>query len=285
MFQSLISSFTGGSVESAASPPLVEKVPERIELNDDSKSHCIKSGDLAIERFFLEVKSDSSQNGWDSYCSSEKLSIWKKLDENSGVYCLKLVGCLPFPCEVVQKILFDNSLRMAWDTVLEEVRELQSTLPDGRSLLYISMKTPIGISYRDFVHLRSNRENVECGTQGSNAVVDISVDKGVVPEREGYVRGHTFMSGGLFEPIQMDCSSSSPGDASENANSNATLIGCRYSMLSEVDIKGNVPKSLVNAIIAKSTIDWFDSLSNACDLFQQGKLIPNPNGNLGGWLW
>jgi len=46
----------------------------------------------------------------------------------------------------------------------------------------------------------------------------------------------------------------------------------QYAAISQVDVCGELPKLLINAIAAKGTADWFTNLDKACASYTSGKL-------------
>jgi len=270
MFQSLLDTFY--SSDPSSTTPEENKItdaPEKVELSEAVQNRVQQQSDAAFKSFLDDLDADPAKTGWENYVDTPDIAVWKKWDEGTGIYRLKLIARIAFPVDVVEKVMFDHTLRMTWDRVIKEIKELNSDA--DKSLLYISVNVPMGLSYRDFVHLRGSRvmpSKID-PSKKAKVIVDVSVDE-TVPERADHVRAHTILSGGLFEPIAV----------AENRE------GCLYHMVSEVDIKGDVPKSLVNLVLAKSTLDWIDSLSKACDLFVKGQLIPGEqsSGGWGSWL-
>jgi len=113
---------------------------------------------------------------------------------------------------------------------------------------YISSHCPPGITNRDFVHIRIEQNDEERGISTS---LDQSVTHPSHPETKSYIRAHTFFSGLLLTRKE---------DGST-----------RYSAVSQADVRGDVPKILVNALASKSTADWFASLEKACADYVAGK--------------
>jgi hypothetical protein len=110
--------------------------------------------------------------------------VTSRKDEETGIYRLKMVGRLPFPMQVVEKVLFDNKLRVLWDTVVDEISEVEHN-SDGTTVLYIRTKTPPGISNRDFVHLRDVKEFPK---DNSKVVLDVSTEYEKLPPKSDYIR-------------------------------------------------------------------------------------------------
>jgi hypothetical protein len=218
--------------------------------------------DQKIEEFLTDLKKPDPT--WEKCACDDYITFWRKMDEQTGIYMLKFIGRLPYIPEIVEKVLFDNKLRPSWDTVIEDIKEIQQ-LDNERVILHILVKSPSfsGVSNRDLVHIRTSREiicNPKTGEKGK-LVVDISDTETTIPEKEGYVRAQTLMSAGILEPTMIP-------NLQTKTLQNATL----YSMISHVDIKGYVPKAIVNMVSTYSTIEWFKALNKACEMYVKGEL-------------
>jgi len=214
----------------------------------------IQQADAAIDQFLLDLQSDKS---WEKCNSNDRVSVWRKMDDNTGIYAIKMIGRIPFPQEVVEAVLFVHSLRISWDKVLEDVKEIDEL--DGQAhLLHIITKAPPGVTYRDFVHLRRVRHNSK---DKSKVVLDISTLSDKVPEHQDYIRAHTFCSGAILL-----------SDLIPNMETKKLDEGTKYSMISQLDMRGYIPKTIVNWAVAYKSMDWFESLNQACLSYAKGEL-------------
>jgi hypothetical protein len=220
-----------------------------------------KKADKMVETFLKEL-SDSADATWEFCTSTERITVWKKLDEDTGIYQIKFVGMVPSPQEVVEKVLFTNELRTQWDKVIELI-EILEEYPDGDCLLHFQVGGLFGIGCRDLVHYRAYRELPE---EKARIILDLSVESDKCPEKSGYTRAHTIVSAGKFQPTKVL-------NKSTKQLEDATL----YSMISEVDAKGYIPKGLVNMFLPKATLDWWDSLCVACENDKKGQSL-QPKG-------
>ena len=53
------------------------------------------------------------------------MTIWYKTDDKTGIYKLKMIAKIPHPVSVVDDVLFIHELRMVWDTVISDIKELE----------------------------------------------------------------------------------------------------------------------------------------------------------------
>jgi len=220
--------------------------------------------DKAIGDFLEQVKKPESD--WEKCGSNDRVTVWRKFEEDSGLYKLKIVGKIPVAPEVVSDVLFNHKMRLAWDTVLESIVELETT-PFDATILHITAKSPpmTMVANRDFVHIRTARETNHTTSKNEKAkvVVDISVEHPQAPEKEGVVRALTLLSGGVLESTLIP-----------NMQTKGLDNGTVYYMISHVDLKGYIPKTIVNLVSATTTLAWFESLSAAAEKHAKGELKP-----------
>jgi hypothetical protein len=220
--------------------------------------------DKAIDDFIAELKKPASETDWEKCGSNDRVTVWRKFEENSGLYKLKMVGKINVPPEVVSEVLFNHKLRLAWDTVLESINEIDTT-PFGSTVLHITARSPpmTMVANRDFVHVRTTRETAHTSVKNEKAkvVVDISIEHPAAPEKEGVVRAYTLLSGGILESTLIP-----------NMQTKGLDSGTIYHMISHVDLKGYIPKTIVNLVSATTTLAWFESLATAAEKYHKGEL-------------
>jgi len=212
----------------------------------------------AIKQFLQEL--ENSEAEYEKVSHNEHVSIYRKLDNTIGIYRIKVVGTIPHPVDIVDKVLFDNELRVLWDTIFETMQEVD-TLDNGSSVIYIAAKSPPGISNRDMIHIRTRKElpsNQEFPNEKRRLILDVSTEHDQIPLREDYVRAHTVFSGGVLESCDMT----------------QKQIGTKYTTIALADIKGSVPTAIVNMVMSKQSLEWFGSVIKACDLYVKGQLHP-----------
>jgi len=228
-----------------------------MDTTQESKSPVtIQQADQAIDLFLSELKTDKD---WEKANSNERVTVWRKFDETTGIYRIKIIGRLPFPQSAIDGALFVHKNRKVWDQVVEEIVEIDD-LAGEASILYITTRVPPGVAPRDFVHVRRVRLDQK---DNSKIVLDVSTVSEKAPEKEGYVRAHTYYSGAIVE-----------SDLIPNMETKKLDEGTKYSMISQVDLKGYIPKTIINWALAYTTMEWFESLYKACEAFSKGQLVP-----------
>jgi len=242
----------GTSTPNPLIPPENASMEERISIIEQT-----------ISGFIDEVNTPDPT--WELCFEREAVKVWRMKDDNSGVYKIKFIGKIPHPQVTVLKVLFDHNLRKTWDSVIEDIVE-GDELSNGSKVLYIATRSPVwGIAPRDFVHIRSERDPPEHSKTSGKVILDISTVHDESPDRanDGYVRAHTYVSGGLFETLMV------PNMKTKELNETV-----KYTMVTQADVKGIIPKMIVNSVSSSATAAWFDSLTKACENYTNGTLKP-----------
>jgi hypothetical protein len=165
-----------------------------------------------------------------------------------------MVGNLPYPLEVVDAVLNITELRLKWDKGITAI-EIVDQLENGLVVVYMSSNAPPGISNRDFLHLRITTNN----ESGAKIILDKSVTHPSKPNAKGYIRAITIFSGLILSTKQIQ-------------EAGKTVEVTNYAAISQVDVCGDIPTLIVNAVAAKATADWFANLEKACAAHTNGKL-------------
>jgi len=211
-----------------------------------------------IQEFISEVKTPDHEK-WEKCAQTDFFTVWRKKEyDETGLHRLKIVGRIPHTVAVVNKVLFDYELRVAWDTVLATIKHVEK-LSNGADILYLAARAPFGIAARDFVHIRTTKDL----PKGMKLVLDVSTTHPSCPENIEYVRAETIFSGGILESTFVP-----------NMETKSLQEATLYSMITQVDIKGIIPKTLINLVVTNATCDWFVKLTDACGKYAKGELKP-----------
>jgi len=204
---------------------------------------------------FLKELEETIDEGWKVSVEKKNLTVARKRTPGTDVYRLRMIGNLQYPVDVVDAVLNNTELRLKWDKGLTSVEAVEQ-LENGLSVVYISTNAPPGISNRDFLHLRIINST---GESGSKIILDKSVTHPSKPVAKGYIRAITIFSGLILSKRQ-------------TMEGGKILDVTQYAAISQVDVCGELPKLLINAIAAKGTADWFANLDKACAAYISGKL-------------
>jgi len=119
------------------------------------------------------------------------------------------------------------------------------------SVLYYLVKAPFGISNRDFLQKRKVINDFP--TQGITYMHYKSTEHPDVPKYKGIVRAETIISGYVIEQIQDDPPIT------------------KLIIISQNDIKGLIPKYIVNLASGKAPKQWVNNLIAGCRNYDSNK--------------
>jgi hypothetical protein len=198
----------------------------------------------------LTEKAEESNDGWDVCVDRADIKVSKQ-QTGEGVITLRAWATVPGVELCAAFYLFHNfEERVKWDKVYETMK-LIGQPEKGSDLLYSVIKAPI-VTPRDFLQYRRARVMED----GSVLIVLRSAQHPDCPENKSNIRAETFISGYV---LRQDWDGDKP-------ILNVFLMSC-------LDIKGLIPKWIVNSQAPKKPADWVDTLRRAALDYQKS----NPN--------
>ena len=164
---------------------------------------------------------------------TKEYKLWLKTNENvyqvKGVMTVK--GLTPEEC---YRMLNDFEIREKWDDIMCNFQVLRKT-NEFIDHIYMMILAPWPVTDRDFVQKRTKAKNYK----GYDYVMHfVSDDIQEMPQRKNFVRAMTHISGYLFKQ--------SPDDPE------STIM----TLIAQTDIRGMVPKSLVNYNAQRMPKKW-----------------------------
>ncbi|KAF4667971.1 hypothetical protein FOL46_002247 [Perkinsus olseni] len=201
---------------------------------------------------FLEEKERASYTGWDVCVDKTKIKVVKlKSDVSPSVLVRAWATVTDTPAELVLYHIHDFERRVEWDKTFSEMRLLKPSKGDELcDTLYCVLRAPFGVQARDFLQYR--RVFVQPPkNQGDKRYLILmrSASRAEMPEVQlilsSYIRAETIISGYIIE---------------QAADSNDTSLF----ILSQTDIKGLIPKWIVNTAAGRVPVQWVESLEEAC---------------------
>ena len=185
--------------------------------------------------------------GYTNVINEKKCKVYKRLVEGIPVILIKAFANLPYSKDVVFEAIANLNIRKQWDSVFSELRVVNHEGENGAEILYMIIKSPVFIvKNRDFVQQRKIWRNFP--TTKSHMLHFISIDSPDCPENKKCIRAETVISGYYMQD-----------DPEEPGHS---LLG----VLSQTDIKGDIPVFLVNKFAPKSSKSWIKSLYKGCEI-------------------
>ena len=106
------------------------------------------------------------------------------------------------------------------------------------------IKTPFGITRRDWLQQRI--EIHDYPEPGTIVLHFVSTEHPEMPPKKGIIRAETIISGYIIRPT--------------------TEKTCNVTIISQNDIKGLIPRALVNSIASKAPVDWVNNMNKGCKL-------------------
>jgi len=220
-----------------------------IEMQSKSMEHSgsnINAGsddDREVPEDFLDlqmaVEEDTSK--WGRVWETNDLLVFKKKTDGTPMVMIKAIAMLKdIPADIVYTAIFDTDIRQSWDKLFHKFEVVEHD--DQHTVLYYVIKAPLGISNRDFLQLR--RVEHDWPRKGVTYMHYKSIEHEEKPEYKGIVRAETIMSGYVIEQIQDDPPIT------------------KLIVVSQNDIKGLIPKYLVNMASGKAPKQWIANLVN-----------------------
>jgi len=214
-------------------------IPERNYGTDD---HDLKN--------FVDIMNEKplKKNGYSKVIDEPDTKIYKKMTEGTPVILIKSICHIPYDKQVIFSAIADLDIRKKWDSVFSELKVVNHDGENGAEILYMIIKSPsFLVSDRDFVQQRKMWKNFP--DERSHILHFISVENKDCPINKKIVRAETVISGYFIKD-------------DEERGPNHSILG----IISQTDIKGNIPTWLVNKFAPKSSKGWVKSLYKGCKM-------------------
>ncbi|CAD8148626.1 unnamed protein product [Paramecium octaurelia] len=181
-------------------------------------------------------------DGWEIILKKENLIIYKTFKPgNPAVFVKGHSDLQGISIDILLKAIHNEKYRQKWDKILLsfQVLERESAIVD---IIYYYVKSPPCVDNREFCQKRILKYDFP--KPGKTCLLYFSVDHNKAPKFKGHIRAETLISGYILESI--------PG-------------GSRLYFCSNNDVKGDIPKSLVNYVASRAPISWINSLRKGCE--------------------
>ena len=189
----------------------------------------------------LKMNAEEDVSEWSQVCKTDEVIVFKKKTEGSPMILVKAVATLRgIPAEIVFKAIYDTDIRQTWDKLFYRFEVVEHDEEKLETVLYYIIKAPFGISNRDFLQRRRVMYNFP--KKDVTTMHFKSIEHPDKPPVSGIIRAETILSGYIIEQIQDDPPVSQ-------------LI-----VISQNDIKGLIPKYLVNLASGRAPKQWIANL-------------------------
>ena len=135
--------------------------------------------------------------------------------------------------------IIDPDLRPKWDQNFDKFSLIPHSRQDECEILYCTINSPFGVTPRDFLQYR--KSIVDPGVVTIIMRSAVHSDK---PPISGFIRAESLISGYVIR---------------QNGSN------CELFLMSQTDIKGLIPKWMVNMVAAKAPAQWVDNLVKSCN--------------------
>eukprot|EP00455_Lapot_gusevi_P048910 TRINITY_DN683_c0_g1_i9.p1 TRINITY_DN683_c0_g1~~TRINITY_DN683_c0_g1_i9.p1 ORF type:complete len:171 (-),score=40.50 TRINITY_DN683_c0_g1_i9:584-1096(-) len=155
--------------------------------------------------------------------------------------------------------IFDFDKALQWGDAWKEMVYIEK-INDLNDCIYLKADTPRAVTARDFVQFRASR----CNDPENPTLCTIVFRNGSHPQypeswstEKGFIRGETLgVIGYTIQQIEPRAQ-----------GSGKPQLACRVSFCTCFDLKGMIPKRLVNWVASKAPIKWAANLQEAVDKF------------------
>ncbi|EAR94352.1 START domain protein (macronuclear) [Tetrahymena thermophila SB210] len=136
--------------------------------------------------------------------------------------------------------IYNAELRSQWDKVTQGFTVIDK-LQDGVDIIYFFVDPGLGVTKRDFCQTRVLKKDYP--QKGQTTIVFYSIQHPSCPERKGYIRAFSHIAGYVIRPQGKDTS---------------------LTIMTQSDVKGIVPKYVVNYMAARAPPKWIESMKKGC---------------------
>lgn len=198
-----------------------------------------------------------SVDGWNLQYDKQGTKVFSKVKDGSTVRLIKVVTKFnDVSCSLMYDVLHDGDYRRCWDENMVDCYEI-CQLDRCNDIGYYSIKCPKPMKNRDFVTQRS------WSWKDDNFIIfNHSVHHKSAPLKKGFIRGSSILSGYYVQK---------KGE------------GLSLTYVSQVDLKGNLPKWLVNRASTKIAPKVIKNIHEAALDYQAWKAEHAPSYKP--WIW
>jgi hypothetical protein len=204
---------------------------------------------------FLSGLRDEPLTNWDVCVDRKEIKIAKTQTE-TGCITLRAWATVPGVDMGVAFYLFANHIeRVKWDKVFAKMSLVAEDV-QGSQILYSLMKVP-AVTPRDFLQYRRCLVRED----GSVQIVLRSAAHQDMPEQKGVIRAESYIAGYILK-----------------ATYNGTTPVLNIFLMSCLDIKGLIPKWVINLTAPRKPAEWVETLRKAALEYQESH--PNYHENM-----
>ena len=173
---------------------------------------------------------------------NKKITLGKIANKESPVVLVRAKAWIEADPDLIFTLLHDIKIRDNWDSVICDLKIID-TYDDTTDVLYSRFKASMGATDRDFVQIRKVTKN----KFGYNSIIAMrSIEHKRCPPMKKRIRANTMISGYIVKQ---------EGDK------------CLLGIISQTDIKGMVPRFIINALAPRKPQEWVRKLEKAIKMY------------------
>jgi len=196
------------------------------------------------------VAACDSTDGWNEIVNEADIKVWDQKSDKSSINIVRIWAHFKsIDPLILYDVLHDPEYRATWDDHMVEGYNIQQ-IDVNNDVGYYSAKGMLAISGRDFCNQRAWR------VKGDEYVIkNHSVKHPKCPEKKGFVRAWSFMTGYLVRKHD---------------------TGCTLVYYTQTDPKGWIPSSVVNTVTKKFAPKNIQKLEEHSSKYTEWKNQHNP---------
>jgi hypothetical protein len=243
--------------ESSPGRATFTSVSEMLNEQDENLRH---STPISVEEIQSAVSYVESTRGlaedqtWSLCCSTDTFDCYKSIDDKTGLVRTRTWARIAgIPPQTLFHILYDNEARKHWDHHYARFETIFRDPNDPNlDILDAIVSAPLGCANREFLEWRrkmlpqQNRENRE-----GKFVIFLRSWSGPTsrPVIRGNVRAEVWLSAYLIQWWKDE--------------ETGEVLGSEVMVMTQIDIKGLIPKYLVNALSSSAPKKWVKGVTSA----------------------
>lgn len=193
----------------------------------------------------LRQKSEEPLKGWDLCVDRKEIQV-AKIQNDTGCITLRAWATVPgVDIHVAFYLFADHRERVKWDKSFSKMDVLATQ--QGSDIFYSILSVPM-VTPRDFLQWR----RVRILEDGSIHIVLRSAEHPDMPDQKGVIRAESFIAGYI---LRQEFEGSTPV--------------LKLFLMTCVDIKGLIPKWIINAAAPRKPAEWIGNLKKAAIDYQQ----------------
>ncbi|KAL4499682.1 hypothetical protein ABPG72_017222 [Tetrahymena utriculariae] len=199
--------------------------------------------DEEIEEKLIKLKildDEDPEKYWEKVINKDKISIYKKSIPNNPSVMVRAEAFVS-ECsqeEVFEQIYYEKN-RKKWDKVTLGFSVIEQ-LGEFEDIIYFYIDPGFGVTKRDFLQKRAVRRDYP--EKDEITIVFFSTTHPSMPEIKGNIRAISNIAAYIIRPVK---------EGKKH---------CHLTIITQSDIKGQIPKYIVNFLAARAPAKWIESM-------------------------